>query len=679
MPFTDADRGLLGGVHTAIQMPSGGPIGTVVEGIKGAFSSSGAGSIGEIVAKALKDFFEQTIASLNPSEDTLKQIGTIFGKVVDACSNPGIFEPIVTAWKTFFAAVSDWLEHAGNVLLQEILKAWRVLCTAVVDALEAIRDVLVLFIKEVQRFLLMIRDELAEFFKTQFNNLATLANLKSILPHALIAGPMDALAAVEGLAKLSAAAGTKLSLDVADRIDFVTHSLKELIKIVTDNNSVAIFLFGQLIEEPTKVVTDILNGSSPEDALVSFIVDVLNPSELIDEIKKGFTIAGFANWIQLPGGIPTGKLNLWLNDASTYLDTVHPSSLEREFRTRLIAAFDAYICKVMNDTRAQAPLSSIDGQASTGILTDMICVFFDTVISFVIEPKCFPIIEADWDNFEDVGWKLARFSSRSIRASIRAAIGSGLRGVWAWSLYNENLIEGIAAALGSIFAPIIEGALKWMTWSIEVLTVYPKGRFPAAQLPNALELERWSSLETVGLSIDPLDRLEYVAYVRHNRLLAGWSAAEQDALMKIAAAQLLNGVPDTNPLAVPNPNVSLAVNGLIRDIGAYIDVCYRRFHLESIFPNLAIAEVEGFNPYDELSTTEEPFFNNGHLVIKVRSSSFPSLPLPVLRVYHPCGVAVMAPEGNHYILRLPVEDYRESITVRVLSSRGGRLSRRVSR
>ncbi len=52
------------------------------------------------------------------------------------------------------------------------------------------------------------------------------------------------------------------------------------------------------------------------------------------------------------------------------------------------------------------PLNNSDTRDSGQGFSDAICLFFDTIIHFVLEPECFPLIDLDLHGIEDLGVRL---------------------------------------------------------------------------------------------------------------------------------------------------------------------------------------------------------------------------------------------------------------------------------
>jgi hypothetical protein len=323
----------------------------------------------------------------------------------------------------------------------------------------------------------------------------------------------------------------------------------------------------------------------------------------------------------------------------------------------MIFAFDAYVRRRLGEHRGVDTLTQFDRRTSTELIVDLSCIFFDTIINFVLEPECYPLVDTDWENLEDVGGNLGRLMAEQLRAGIRAVLGSLPRGIWQWTGDNENLIEGASTICSSIFAPIVEGVIRHIVWSVEVISVYPR-RYPDTQPREAFELHRWQSLEAVANGADDDDRLNYVAFIRHHRGVNDLSESQKDALRNLVGN---DGVPASAP----------RLKGILEDLGAYIDVGYHRFRIQPFFPVVESDEVISITRAD---------ITSGKLYIGANSSVQGESPRPVLRAYFCCDTVVMKPgttAEDQYTLDLSVDDKCTMRDVVVVSNRGGQTRRRI--
>jgi hypothetical protein len=286
-------------------------------------------------------------------------------------------------------------------------------------------------------------------------------------------------------------------------------------------------------------------------------------------------------------------------------------------------------------------LTEIDSTDTPTVVAGLISVLFDTVLNFVLEPDCFAFFDEDSDGIEDLGAKLGVTLSRQVRVSIRAIVSGLLRGFSVWSVRNEVLIELIGSLLGSLFAGMIEGVVRNLTWTFRVVTAYPN-----------------ANVGTAVVLMPPWDSLEVVA------------GTNQNLQFLLLLRKPLGG----QPAPTINWQDFDQIEGLFKDLGAYIDLSFRRFRFENRFPAIADADTV---------TIVNAELSGGKLTVTATTTASFDLPQPVLRVYYCCEVAVMRPGSDpaqSYGLEVQnVPDFPRVRQVLVLSNRGGMARARISR
>ena len=603
----DGDAVKVSGIEGAIGIPGGDPTDTIGKLIGGMFGG-GAGGMGGVVTKALEAFFD--------NED-----------------NADIFERLLEAVAKIVDFQQETHEHIVGFIGDLVSALIDVLTGLVLEIFEALSD-----------------DELLELFPFSFRK-----------------SPLDALNGLNDLGRMLRAIDENYLERATHRFELVGNSLKELVDILTGQDEgdgadqIGSFLFSGVIRAPVEVFQDLMKSEDEDaakQALIQLIREAINPKALIEELKNAFTITGFMKWAELPSGLPVGKVNKWLNELDTYKKDTDGNYFpaERQFRVRLIAELDAYVRQTLKDSDTMERLAQLDQRASTEVIVDLTCLFFDTVMTFALDPECYPSADADWENLEDVGGKFGRLLGEQARYGIRITIGSMPRGIWQWTVDNENLIEGAAAVLSSVFSSIIEGLIRHIAWTVEIISVYPD-TFPNTQPIGAFELDRWNSLETVGNSMDIDDQLQYVAFIRHHRDDGALSNDQKDALN-----DLISGARKAPGLI-----------GVLRDLGAYIDVGYHRFRIDPVFPDVETDEIVNITRADIIA---------GKLRIEATSTAQFESPRPVLRAYCCCDVIAMTPgatSSDPYTLELDIDATRRYRDVLVLSNRGGKDERVVQR
>src|SRR5262249_49328118 len=149
---------------------------------------------------------------------------------------------------------------------------------------------------------------------------------------------------------LKDSAGVTYLQGVINRVNAVANSLKMLIKLLsktintTSNNAdPGLVLLDSAITQSTKLITDLLGSTTPEQALENLIKDIaVFPIDTLVALFKSAQKQQLWSWTALPSMLPVGQLNAWLNDPNYY--PADPSKVvERQFRVRMVAAADAYI------------------------------------------------------------------------------------------------------------------------------------------------------------------------------------------------------------------------------------------------------------------------------------------------------------------------------------------------
>jgi hypothetical protein len=563
--------------------------------------------------------------SLGPISDVADMLGGIFG------GNAGIdFKAILEA---FFK--SDAARDAFKVLVDKLAQA---LETAQ-DVCEHLANLLAAVLKEIIKLLKDIISRLEGAISDLFDDLA--AAIKDNLPTGMLQGPLEVMKAISQLQQLL----VELSRtdEIVNRLTVAFSSLRALVKIGAGND-LGNFMFGTFSDGVEEDVKKLLAGDDPLTIIKDRVTDFLMPSGLLEKLFDAVATNKLWKWADFPSGLGPGKLHTWLNDFTggqfqtdgTVDDPVkHP--LERQFRVRLAANIDAYFRKTGERFLLQHGLRTSDERISTQILSDVITIVFDTVITFTLEPECFPLTELEWEYFEDVGVQFAAASSRQIKAAIKSVTGTLLRGVWIWSVQNDNLIEAIGTIIGSILTSLCEGIVRNLAWTFRIVSRYEGDVVAPAQIVADWEGGEFYDKLLGSGQVD--GRLQYVALLRASPNTV--SQAVKDAV-------------NNNPFVL----------GLLKDIGAYADLSYRQFRLDSRFPDI------------QADTVNVTFVGTagGKLLVKATTTAVDK-PRAVLRAYCCCQVAVMTPPasaGGEYEAFLDKDHLPSKFSVTVLSNRGGR-------
>lgn len=460
-------------------------------------------------------------------------------------------------------------------------------------------------------------------------------------PEALRGGAIDALSMVRELGEFLSNCG---QLDIViERILAVEASLNSLFDLITGGSGLGSTLFGQFFGSLNTILRAVIE-TSDDLATVIFdaIKDVVFPKELILAVLRKMSEQKLWAWGTLPSGLFAGQLNTWLNDPSSYGVLGGGASVEkekkhrdtqREFRVRMIAAADSYLRRQVGD--AKSPLTAADERVSPEAIADVIIIFVEKTIGFSLEPECYPEIDFDWDGIEDIGFRFAATLGKQIRLIVRSTTGILLRGIWEFSIQSYALIEMIGAIIGSIASAFIEGCVRNVAFSVQIISRYHDS--PVGSASIAL---KWFSLETIEDSGVDSDRLEYVALLR---------------------------MPCNGTLTIPS-----RIEGLIKDIGAYIDATYRQVKVENKFVNQQTV--------DRVTITRAELIGDRMTIWATTSKAF-EMPQPILRAYFCCEIMAMRPgasPSDPYTVDIDVTKVPRCRDVHVLSNRGGSTRRKLA-
>lgn len=345
------------------------------------------------------------------------------------------------------------------------------------------------------------------------------------------------------------------------------------------------------------------------------------------------------NWFDLPTGLQPGELYAWLNDESTYknADKLPFVKLQRLYRTRMVSAVDAWVRERFSDQQSTTPLGKSDQEITQTLVGSIISLFLDNTLGFIFEPECLPFLDVDLPGFEDIGIQFADVIAKQLRVILRSLIGTSCRGVWEFSFHTEALCELAATVISVAFSGVLRGVCINLTWEARIVGRYPGDKPPPELTPRPYILldgvESMERIEGTG------EKLQYVAVLR----LPG-KVEPEGYRMKGKLADLL------------------------KDFATYLDVCYQQFRIGSRFTAATKDQV----------TISRAELRHGYLWVEANSSlqtDAAEWPMPILRVYWCCEVAVMTrprSPADPYTLQLNIDEsvHRERRVV-VLSNRGG--------
>ncbi len=451
-------------------------------------------------------------------------------------------------------------------------------------------------------------------------------------PVAIMRGPVDALKLLGQVGDLLAL--TKTKGEVTRRGHAVFKSLEELSSIVMGHDEKSL-LFQLFVDGAYTKFKELLNNNGDPLAIGKALSgSTVFPLAMFVDFFKEFNGKSLGIWNNLPGGLAPGALHQWINDPTRFANGAD-LKLQREFRVRLIAAYDNYFRSRLTRDDAENPLNDADFRTSEELIGDLIAIFFDVSILFVLEPECYPQTDLDWPNFEDLGFEWSKSTSIQIRLQIRMLVGTLLRGVWEFSVHNGNLCEALGTILGSIFSATLEGLVRQLAWTLEIRT-----RYKGSDLgTGVVTLYDWESLERVCLNGDPL---EYVAVLRAN-----WADGSFKDLLKDNKFEMITNV--------------------VKDIGAYMDIANRRALTDTRLRD---------DVYDEVVTiTRAERDSNGRIRIWATTDRAYEKPQPVLRAYCCCNMVVLKPGAKpsaSYTCEFDTHSYTQAGRITVRSNYGGR-------
>jgi len=407
----------------------------------------------------------------------------------------------------------------------------------------------------------------------------------------------------------------------------------------------------------------ILLKAQPDDVAKHWARIALFPFDILHVVLRAGVDPRWNMFDAAPTSFKAGDFNEWIN-----YDVGSPDSeendIKREYKVGLVSEIDSLLREAVGgDDVASRQRSTLDGRDSSNILVDLVSRVLGYTTCFIFQPNCYPVGRVDWPEYDNVGFEFSRSFSRQFQAEMKIFVGSFLRGFWAWSVGNKNLIEGIGAIFGSIISGIVEGIARSVTWTFDIRTVYPpevpekkKGR-KLGPLKSATEvvLHEWKSGETVYGFQSPTSRnLLYRAYFRDG-------AAEGRRFRDGAVGRLSPG----------------GLKGVIEDLGAYMDIAYLRFRHEDRFKQPDALETVVVTQADIVNA-------QGKRTVHIRATTTRKYedPKPVLRAYCCCETVVMNPgagPADAYHCIIPVDSMASPSQVTVLSNRGGVRTRGIYR
>jgi hypothetical protein len=353
------------------------------------------------VKNALTDFFnsasnilEKPLKDLENQDNLLKDFLTkVVSLLKDIVTTGGPFEDLLKAVVPVLTHIVNTLGKDLKDLVRELAKflvrIWAAVVSDVGDLLKGTTS-LITDISEAFRKLVGV---IVVFL---FQNLLKLVNLPSPIQCGLRTSFQTLIEVGDPF--YAAVAGGSVSL--ADRAAAVGASLTTLGNLLADSQGTAgvNFLFKEALagfvgKIEAAIRLGAAGGSPTPDAIIAeFIGLFVDPSGLFQDVFNGFFDAaakqrvGF--WIDFPCGLPTnGVLQAWVNDAAFKGGA---NAIQREYRVRLLAAIDAYLRAKIDIPNLPSVLAQADMRASARIASDLLSVFLNTTILFILEPECFP-------------------------------------------------------------------------------------------------------------------------------------------------------------------------------------------------------------------------------------------------------------------------------------------------
>lgn len=501
-----------------------------------------------------------------------------------------------------------------------------------------------------------VSPQVAAALKDVFSTIADVLTgaLKQVntFPAPFVEGPLDAFKSLREVGSFGQRLIVDRTRDVAedavtafdrlkDRVDVINNSLAQLFGLLAGGNELgADVIFRNLLNSFTDNLLRVLDpaGGSIEDVIAESIKDIVFPTEIVEAVFKAAVERKFWAFISLPRGLVGGQLNDWLNDENLFepvrADRPWRRSLEREYRCRMVHALDSYL-RQRAQTELKDPVSIADRRMSFEMLSDMIGVFIETTIFFAFEPDCLPRLDFEMERFDDIGVQFGSFAAKQLKIPIRGTIGLLLRGLSFWSFNNDVLIEFLGTLISTFISAVIEASLRNIAWSLTIVGCYPN-------FPNTAPgvLDQWESLETIENTNLPADRLKYVVMLRRPEF--------DDPLNSVMT---LNGFP--------------AIQRLVRDVGAYIDVGYQQFKIGSVF----LADLA-----TDVVRIHRAEWDGGTITIEATIDNWSTTPQPILRAYFCCHAMAMRPDadtGGPYRISVECDFLPRNPTVTVLSNHGG--------
>lgn len=592
--------------------------------------------------ETLKEIIERVLASsefnfvlqafLNGRDEVFDLLLELFDKIAEEitkafAANPELF-------KTLFGSLEDTFNErdVANAIkefmtVENFLRARAEIFALLLGALFDVRNAgpANKLLKELLKFIINKAKDI-------FNLLDPLSYFE--MPKAVSHGPKEAIDSLKDLGKFKSQVSISEHQEVLDRLGYVANSLNELVAVLSGANSEKDFIFGLVVDELTRKFESVYRGNAFE--LKDFIRELIDPSDVLEKIGSSLVDGNFWGWVELPNSSPAGALHAWIN-APRNIDPT-----EREFRMTFIAAFDEYLRHRNSD---DSQLADSDSRMSTGVIVDLVNLFFDTVIRFTLEPANFPLIDEDWDSFEDIGPELGEFVSRQVRSAVRTTIATALRGIWLWKLDNENLIEGISSIIACLFSAILDGVIRNLLWSVRVMSVYRK--------------KVGSDWEPLGFSTGSLLKWEA------NTQLSQTPPQLKGSLGYVAIMR------DTNQRG---RSISLPgfVNDILKDYGGYLDVMYHTYVTRGGYRDAL------FGPQLHIRRSE---LRVKQLTVEAECRTPTGEPRTVVRVYISGQMHVMTPNlsNDTYRLQLTVTSPKRIKRIVALSSLGSAVARPVTR
>lgn len=496
-----------------------------------------------------------------------------------------------------------------------------------------------------------------------------LLNNAGNLPQGLSAGPLQGLDALKQLKELLDALNRQ---QIELRIELVGNSLVAALTSVGGGNDVPVVK--QLVSSLTDLLTKAVQQGGSPNLLLENLTKIVFPIDLAVSLLKD-SIGGkkLWAWTNLPSGLPAGKLHELLNSAATFKYPADRAKLmlEREFRSRLVSAIDAYVKSLNQPTDARSPLADSDKRDAADVLCQIVTIVIDTAVQFIFEPECMPRLDIELPSFEAVGMRFSISFSRQFRIAIRSSISMLLRGFWAWTVSNHVLIELISTAISVAFSAMFEAVLRNLTWSLQIVSRYKcyfdeNGNLigdPLGGPPGSLPGAPPGSPGTDVLTVPTLDRAEFDFDAQSNPQHV--QDVEYVVLDRFTGKSLAKHLIENRAI----------LQGFVNDFAAYLDTAHSQFKVGSAFTAPAT---------DEVTITRAQLEGNRLIIWATTSWRQPATndfadPRPVLRAYVCCQSFVMKhgdTDDSTYEIDQPFSAMpRGCLEVLVVSNRGGRAVR----